>query len=51
MYVLRDPEIDVPWTAKTDLIDPDTGVDCGPVTVIFFNHDDTQLDTTIFFDD
>ena len=50
MYVLRDPAIAVPYLGA-DLIDPATDVNCGPITVEFFNHDTTALEPALFLDD
>lgn len=50
-YVLRDPAIELPWRAADDLINPATKVDCGPITVEFFNFDGSALDSAIFLDD
>ena len=36
IYVLRDPEIEMSWQAE-NLIAPLTTVDCGPISVQFFN--------------
>ena len=52
IYVLRDPEIPLPWRA-IDLIKPKTEVDCGPIAVEFFNDDATQSvpRSDLFLDD
>jgi len=49
---LRDPQIDQLWDIN-DLITKDTLVDCGVLSVEFFNDDvgQTSLDTIIFLDD
>ena len=51
-YVLRDPPAQQVWQVS-QLIDPQTQVDCGPVTVEFFNADasKTPIDSTLFVDD
>ena len=51
-YNLRDPQIDQIWDID-NLITKATAVDCGGLTVEFFNDDATQtsLDTDIFLDD
>lgn len=38
------------WQAET-LISPLTQVDCGPITVEFFNDDLSPIDTALFVDD
>ena len=52
VYVLRDPMIELDWQA-VDLINPDTTVDCGHISVEFFNDDAglTALDPDLFIDD
>ena len=52
IYNLRDPQIDQPWDIN-NLITKATAVDCGDLTVEFFNDDaaQTSLDTDIFLDD
>ena len=51
-YNLRDPQINQPWDID-NLIRKATLVDCGPITVEFFNDDASQtaLDTALFLDD
>ena len=48
VYILRDPQINKPWLSS-DMISPKTNVDCGQVTVEFFNNDAgmTALDSDI----
>ena len=48
-YVLRDTELVQPWQ-DSDLYALDTLVDCGPITVEFFNNDSglTALDPDLF---
>ena len=50
-YILRDPLQTQTWS-YTDVLTIDTGVDCGPITVEFFNEDATftNLDAALFDD-
>lgn len=51
IYVLRDNPIEMQWKA-IDLISPATSVDCGPISVEFFNDISmSALDPELFVDD
>ena len=51
-YTLRDPQINQFWDID-NLITKDTKIDCGPLTVSFFNVDKgkSALDSSLFLDD
>ena len=51
-YVLDEPAMQQPWQAA-NLITPQTKVDCGPISVEFFNDDATKsaINTVLFKDD
>ena len=51
-YILRDPQIDLLWDIN-NLITKETLVDCGPLSVEFYNDDagQTSLDPDILLDD
>ena len=51
-YVLRDPPVQQVWQVF-QLINPQTQVDCGPVSVEFFNVDasNSAIDPVLFADD
>ena len=51
-YVLVEPAMQQPWKAE-DLISPKTKVDCGPISVEFFNSDAAKsaINTVLFQDD
>lgn len=48
-YVLKDPVQTQSWE-KADLYSLSTDIDCGPITVLFFNNDEakTPLNQDIF---
>ena len=50
VYVLRDPEIALAWQA-VDLIQPATTVDCGSISVEFFNDDIAKSALAVPFKD
>ena len=50
-YMLRDPQVNMPWVLD-DLVNVFTLVDCGALSVTFFNADttNTPFDVTLFTD-